>query len=135
MQNEYDLLVKQSVVLESKESFVKLLNEVSTLIQNYKIVDAEDKSIVLDKMKDVLVQVIDLMSSLGYTYQPDSMAFDDEQSFINQLDEYKNQISSFLNDYEEKNFEAFNVTTRQIEMLVEFCRTNTMKEGEILTDL
>lgn len=94
----------------------------------------ETRPSLLDKINKVLNKVISQFDYIGYTYAPEVVPDESEDNFMEILDNYRESIGRFLNEFKKEDFEAFNTETRNIQNLIEVHRTSYMKEGEVLTE-
>lgn len=128
--------LKESLTMNSlKDSLINVFHEAQNLILEYILVANENESgEVLDDLQSKLNKIVDIFNTLGYTYEPETVPDVDEDTFKHNLENYKEELSYLLNNFDEALFEQFNVQTKYILNLIEVHRTNFIKEGEVLID-
>lgn len=133
--NIYKALKEEITVGAFKDILLPILNKLSDLIGEYVLqAEEEDRPELLNSINQALNLVVEQFDSIGYTYVPEVAPDEPEDIFVNILDNYRESIGRFINDFDQENFEAFNTETRNIQNLIEVHRTSYMKEGEILTE-
>lgn len=133
--NLYKYLKETELLNELKETLTPDLHNIQNIISKYILMyKRETAKDTIDTLQRTMQDVVDKFSSLGYTYQPETVPDVNENIFKNILDKYKEFISKFLGEFSEDLFESFNVQTRYILNLIEVHRTKYIEEGEVLTD-
>ena len=133
--NIYKALKEQMTIGDFKERLVPALNKVSDLIGEYVLqADELEKPTLLNDIDQALNIIVNEFNSIGYTYTPEVTPDEPEENFETILDNYRESIGRFINDFDQNSFESFNTETRNIQNLVEVHRTSYMKEGEVLTE-
>jgi len=133
--NIYKALKEEITVGAFKDTLLPILNKLSDLIGEYVLqAEEEDRPELLDSINQVLNIVIEQFDSIGYTYAPEVVPDEPEDTFVDILDNYRESVGRFIGDFDQENFEAFNTETRNIQNLIEVHRTSYMKEGEVLTE-
>lgn len=129
-------LLKESIALNSlKDLFTPIFYDIKDLVIKYN--DSDDESLYSDILEDIinkLNEVVDILNSLGYTYEPEQVPDVDEEVFRANLESYKEQLFYLLHNFEEDLLNQFNVQTKYILNLIEVHRPNYIEEGEILYD-
>ena len=129
-------ILKESIALSSLQDLFKpIFYDLRDLIIKYN--DSDDESVYSDILEDIinkLNEVVDILNSLGYTYEPEQVPDVDEEVFRANLESYKEQLFYLLHHFEEDLLNQFNVQTKYILNLIEIHRPNYIEEGEILYD-
>lgn len=129
-------ILKESIALSSLQDLFKpIFYDLRDLIIKYN--DSDDESVYSDILEDIinkLNEVVDILNSLGYTYEPEQVPDVDEEVFRANLESYKEQLFYLLHHFEEDLLNQFNVQTKYILNLIEVHRPNYIEEGEILYD-
>lgn len=109
--------LKETILLnELRDTMIPKLHKIQDLIFRY--TEYEDVDVLLE-IESLLDQVIDQLDSLGYTYEPSYSPDESEKVFNNILLKYRDNISSFISNFNEDNFSAFNSLTRYISNLID----------------
>lgn len=123
--NLYKYLKETAILDQLKQTMLPNFHKLQDLITEYIVVDDPNNALILlDRMIDLLTSIIEELENLGYDYEPDSVPDEDEETFKDILDKYKEQLSYFYNNFSEELFEPFNVQTRYIQNLIEVHKTN-----------
>ena len=123
--NLYKYLKETAILDQLKQTMLPNFHKLQDLITEYIVVDDPNNALILlDGMIDLLTSIIEELENLGYDYEPDSVPDEDEETFKDILDKYKEQLSYFYNNFSEELFEPFNVQTRYIQNLIEVHKTN-----------
>lgn len=123
--NLYKYLKETAILDQLKQTMLPNSHKLQDLITEYIVVDDPNNALtLLDGMIDLLTSIIEELENLGYDYEPDSVPDEDEETFKDILDKYKEQLSYFYNNFSEELFEPFNVQTRYIQNLIEVHKTN-----------
>lgn len=123
--NLYKYLKETAILDQLKQTMLPNFHKLQDLITEYIVVDDPNNALtLLDGMIDLLTSIIEELENLGYDYEPDSVPDEDEETFKDILDKYKEQLSYFYNNFSEELFEPFNVQTRYIQNLIEVHKTN-----------
>lgn len=131
----YKILKESTTLSNIKDLLEPIFYKVKDLVIEY--IDLDDKSDqneVLGEIEIKINQIIDILQSLGYTYEPEQTPDVDEDVFKANLESYKEQLFYLLHHFEEDLLNQFNVQTRYILNLIEVHRPNFIEEGEILYD-
>ena len=117
--------LKETILLnELRDTMIPNLHKIQDLIFEY--VNYQDVTI-LKEIAPLLDQVIDQLDSLGYTYEPSYSSDEEESIFDNILLKYRENISSFISNFDEDNFSSFNSLTRYISNLIDSHIENSNK--------
>lgn len=129
-------ILKESTTLSSlKDLLEPIFYNIKDLVIEYiDLDDKNDQNEVLGEIEIKINQIIDILQSLGYTYEPEQTPDVDEDVFKANLESYKEQLFYLLHHFEEDLLNQFNVQTRYILNLIEVHRPNFIEEGEILYD-
>ena len=131
----YKILKESTTLSNIKDLLEPIFYKVKDLVIEY--IDLDDKSDqneVLGEIEIKINQIIDILQSLGYTYEPEQTPDVDEDVFKANLESYKEQLFYLLHHFEEDLLNQFNVQTKYILNLIEVHRPNYIEEGEILYD-
>ena len=131
----YKILKESPTLSNIKDLLEPIFYKVKDLVIEY--IDLDDKSDqneVLGEIEIKINQIIDILQSLGYTYEPEQTPDVDEDVFKANLESYKEQLFYLLHHFEEDLLNQFNVQTKYILNLIEVHRPNYIEEGEILYD-
>lgn len=125
--NLFRYLKENMLLNDLKDTLVKPLHNVQDLITEY-VVIGDNKLIDLTNIELQLNEIIDAFKDLGFEYTPEVVPDENEEVFTNILNKFKEQISYFLNNFNENLFESFNVQLQYILNLIEIHKTSLNKE-------
>ena len=109
--------LKETILLnELRDTMIPKLHRIQDLIFLYSKYENKDNLVELESLLD---EVINQLDSLGYNYEPSYDPNESESVFINILLKYRDNISSFISNFNEDNFSSFNSLTRYIANLVD----------------
>lgn len=115
--------LKENLLLNNlKDTILPNLNKIQDLIFEYTTYNEPE---VLDELSSRLDLVIDELDNLGYNYEPGYSPSETDDTFNNILLKYRKNIASFISNFSEDKFNAFNSTTRYISNLVDLQREKT----------
>lgn len=131
----YKILKENTTLSSLKDLLEPIFYNIKDLVIEYiDLDDKNDQNEVLGEIEIKINQIIDILQSLGYTYEPEQTPDVDEEVFKANLESYKEQLFYLLHNFEEDLLNQFNVQTRYILNLIEVHRPNFIEEGEVLYD-
>lgn len=112
-----------------KDKLEPALNNIQDLISDYILV-GDNKLIDLTNIELQLNTIVEAFKELAFEYTPELVPDEDEEVFKNILNKFKDQVAYFLNNYDEKLFEQFNVQIQYILNLIEVHKASLKEDND-----
>ena len=125
--NLFRYLKENMLLNQLKDTLNPSLHTTQNIITQY-VKIGENKIDLLSMLIDQLNIIVNIFKDLDFDYSPELVPDEDEDVYINILDKFKEQISYFLNNFNEDLFEQFNVQVQYILNLTEVHKINFNKE-------
>lgn len=127
--NLFRYLKENMLLNQLKDKLEPALNNIQDLISDYILV-GDNKLIDLTNIELQLNTIVEAFKELGFEYTPELVPDEDEDVFKNILDKFKDQVTYFLNNYDEKLFEQFNVQIQYILNLIEVHKASLKEDND-----
>ena len=127
--NLFRYLKENMLLNQLKDKLEPALNNIQDLISDYILV-GDNKLIDLTNIELQLNTIVEAFKELGFEYTPELVPDEDEEIFKNILDKFKDQVAYFLNNYDEKLFEQFNVQIQYILNLIEVHKASLKEDND-----
>ena len=127
--NLFRYLKENMLLNQLKDKLEPALNNTQDLISDYVLV-GDNKLIDLTNIELQLNTIVEAFKELGFEYTPELVPDEDEEVFKNILDKFKDQVAYFLNNYDEKLFEQFNVQIQYILNLIEVHKASLKEDND-----
>lgn len=123
--NLYKYLKETALLNQLKDTMLPNFYKVDDAITDYLTISGKNNAKeILDELEKYLNLVSDELENLGYTYNPEVVPDEDENVFRTILKRYKDEMAYFINNFNEDQFESFNVQTKYIINLIEVHKLN-----------
>ena len=123
--NLYKYLKETALLNQLKDTMLPNFYKVDDAITDYLTISGKNNANeILDELEKYLNLVSDELENLGYTYNPEVVPDEDENVFRTILKRYKDEMAYFINNFNEDQFESFNVQTKYIINLIEVHKLN-----------
>ena len=134
--NLYNYLKEEMTLNNIKDDLSKHVHIIQNQITLYlKVAETEQEhNDILSIIVEELEAMISIFNNIGFDYQPETTPDVSEDTFRDILNKFKEELSYFLNHFNNDILEPFNTQVRYILNLIEVHRTNFIQEDEILTE-